>query len=57
MADVLGDLESEEVMESQSGTDGETGDTQSFIFDTREDEEPPTEVPIEQPVEVIFRVA
>lgn len=26
-------------------------DTQRFTFDTREDEEPPPEVPLEQPIE------
>lgn len=44
---MLGDLELEEVMESQPGVDGETGDTQSFGFDIREDKEPPTEVQVE----------
>lgn len=37
VAGVLGDLESEEVVESQPGVDGEIGDTQSFAFDTRAD--------------------
>lgn len=52
VADVLGDLESEEVMKSQLGVDGETRDTQRFAFNTRADEEPPVEVQVEQLVEV-----
>lgn len=31
-------------MESQLGVDSETGDTQSFPFDTRADKEPAAEV-------------
>lgn len=52
VADMLGDFESEEVMESQPGVDGETGDAQSFAFDNRVEEEPPTEVQVEQLIEV-----
>lgn len=50
---VLGDLEPAETIESQPGAEGEIGDTKSFAFDTREDEELPTEAQVEQPVEVM----
>lgn len=39
-------------MESQPEVDGETGDAQSFAFDTQTDEEPPAEIQVKQPVEV-----
>lgn len=51
VARVLGDLETEEVVESQPEVDVEAEDTQSLAFNTQADEEPPTEVQVEQPVE------
>lgn len=50
MAEVLGNLEPEEVMAIHPEAGGEVVDTQSFAFDTRE-KEPPTEALVEQPVE------
>lgn len=52
VADVLDNLESDEVVEPQPGAEGDNRDTQSFGFDTREDEELQTEALVEQPVEV-----
>lgn len=51
VARVLGDLKTEEVVESQPEVDVEAEDTQSFAFNTQADKEPPAEVQVEQPVE------
>lgn len=48
---VLGDLELEEVVESQPEEGGGDGETQSFAFNIREGEELPTEAPVDQIVE------
>lgn len=42
----------DEAVQSHSGGDGEAIDTQSFAFDTRGEEEPLIEAPVEQLVEV-----
>lgn len=49
---MLGNLEPEEAIESQPRVDGETEDTQRFAFNTRGNEELPTEALVKQPVEV-----
>lgn len=52
VANVLGDLEPGEATDVHPEAEGDDGDTQSFAFDTKGGEDLPTEVPVEQPVEV-----
>lgn len=52
MVEVFDDLvPPDEAVQSHSGGDGEAIDTQSFAFDTRGEEEPLIEAPVEQLVE------
>lgn len=51
VAGVLSDPGMDEVVESRPDADAETGDAQSFAFDTQADEEPHAEVQVEQPAE------
>lgn len=54
MAEVLGDLGPEEIVATHSKVGSEAVDSQSFTFDTREEEEElPSEMLVEQPVEVV----